>query len=156
MGPDGAENLAGFGGLDPSFQFANIIFQKFLDEIYPPQFMVHAGENLERGPVAFFGIAAQSGDGLAEVLFVIGPADLTENRTVFGGGTAGSLVILLERIGVVSQVDGRGLYALGFQALEQVKHVSVVALIFIHRCMFGAVVKFYVAKSRHVFASSLF
>jgi hypothetical protein len=58
VGPDAAERLLGFGGLDSSFQFADIIFQKFLDEIFPAQLFVAAGEDLNGGAVAFLDIAA--------------------------------------------------------------------------------------------------
>jgi hypothetical protein len=66
-GPEIAGGLASFGGFDPTCQFADIIFPKFLDEIHPAQLLVHAGEHLDGSPGALLGITAQRRDGLAEV-----------------------------------------------------------------------------------------
>ena len=55
-------------------------------------------------------------------------------------------MILLERIGNISQINGRGLHAFGFQAFQQIKYVGIIAFIFIDRFVFGAVIKFYITN----------
>jgi hypothetical protein len=106
VGPDKGVRLVGFGGFDPTFQLADIIFQEFLNEIFPPQFFVTTGKNFHRGPVALFDIAAKGRDGFAEVFFIIGTPNLAKNGALIGSGAAGGLVILLEGIGNVCQIDG--------------------------------------------------
>ncbi len=41
-------------------------------------------------------------------------------------------MVLLEGIGIICQINGRGLDAFGFQALQQIKYVGIIALIFIY------------------------
>ena len=98
--------------------------------------MVHAGKDLQRGPVAFLGIAAEGRDGFAEVFFIIRTPHLTKDGAILGGGAAGCLMVLPEGIGIVAQVNGLGFHPFGLNALQQVEHIGVIAFIFIDRFMF--------------------